>query len=620
MKIIKSDKEILLKFIIILFLISSLLILPACKTDSVSKKTISATDTTEKVKETTTETTAITEVIDINPVEDEGILVPYIEGLKYDKDTNTYFALADNPYGLEVDTKAGVFIKEAIMVDDKIENGIGLIPEVIKVIQNFHTLKEKELRFPVPFDLVRVKGLIINLLESPKRDSYYGKTEEEYCWDTFNYLEIYAPESTIIYSPLKVQPTDQYNGCRILYSKESSNIDLSIILQSAEGLFYRGEGIHAGSLAISTKNTELIAVMSGYKNESGSEESYYYRVNTEIGMPLLKIKDNLLTAERYDPNIKIYYSIGQWEFNEEEQRYEGVKGLETGKDIFLEINGSKIFILPNDIFPSIEEIEKRNLEQIPVFEQKDIKEFGGLNIKGLDVVYRNAKWVYLDPIDNSMIGYWDNTEGQVIINSKVLKGEWEELFVGKTPEEIETYLAKVGEVEWNYENWSTGKIKLPLPLEISSSIIIENEAIFMFFKGLPKDVETQVYCPIPDVDSSIFPKDFNGENGGFALLKGDIKVDFDCSNRNDIITSKKETKNFKIGYPLLKIDGNDAFEEYELFKELESKIRGSQFFISLRMPVPDNAEPYSFYFTFNNVYSGAHWTLNLENNGHPFWF
>ena len=105
------NKKIFSIFLILLFLLT----ISSCKTSDIKlpKETTLFTETTKVTETTIVETTAITEIIDTSPIEDEGVIVPYIEGLKYDKETNTYYALKDNTYGLEVDTKAGVFVKDA---------------------------------------------------------------------------------------------------------------------------------------------------------------------------------------------------------------------------------------------------------------------------------------------------------------------------------------------------------------------------------------------------------------------------------------------------------------------------------------------------------------------------
>ena len=75
------------------------------------------------------------------PVEWEGVTINPIEGLRFDK--GTFFALKENPYGLENGEKAGVFVKDAVEINGIMESFFGLRPEVIEVIQKERMEKGK---------------------------------------------------------------------------------------------------------------------------------------------------------------------------------------------------------------------------------------------------------------------------------------------------------------------------------------------------------------------------------------------------------------------------------------------------------------------------------------------
>ena len=80
----------------------------------------------------------------------EEVNAPEIEGLKFDQETRKYL----NEVGVEV----GVWVEDAIEINGKMEDAIGLAPEVIRNILNEN--KEKGIfRFSLPFNLQKDKGI-----------------------------------------------------------------------------------------------------------------------------------------------------------------------------------------------------------------------------------------------------------------------------------------------------------------------------------------------------------------------------------------------------------------------------------------------------------------------------
>jgi len=123
------------KIIIVLLIITIFFIFTSCKT------------TIEDIKETSTETTVIpnsTEATSVveekisGSIEDEGIVIPEIEGLYYDRETNIFSTLPDNKYGLGADVKVGIFLKDAFELNGVVENSICLIPKIIKKLQDYN--------------------------------------------------------------------------------------------------------------------------------------------------------------------------------------------------------------------------------------------------------------------------------------------------------------------------------------------------------------------------------------------------------------------------------------------------------------------------------------------------
>ena len=111
-------------------------------------------ETVSPTTETTPETTA--EVI---------INAPAIEGLKFDNSTKTYFAEAGNPYGLEAGVEAGIYVKDAIEINGKMEDSVGLDPKIIEYKQNEIYKETKEYLCPIVFPLNEVKGIKIKEMD-----------------------------------------------------------------------------------------------------------------------------------------------------------------------------------------------------------------------------------------------------------------------------------------------------------------------------------------------------------------------------------------------------------------------------------------------------------------------
>ena len=80
------------------------------------------------------------------------MIIPPVEGLRYDKESNTFFTEAGNPYGLEAGEKAGVFVKDAVEINCKMESAIGLVPKVLEVMQKKIMEEEKEFKYALPFN------------------------------------------------------------------------------------------------------------------------------------------------------------------------------------------------------------------------------------------------------------------------------------------------------------------------------------------------------------------------------------------------------------------------------------------------------------------------------------
>ena len=162
-------------------------------------------ETTAPVETTTQETTQettppTTEVVETGPIEYEGVLIEPIEGLRFDN--GTFFAVAGNPYGLEAEAKAGIFVKEAFEFNKEKINSIAFCPEVIDFWQHKFFDEKGKIFLPVPLDPIQAKGAQIDVVDkiaSTSLDRTGGTS-----------LLINAPIGTKIYAPLKTELREDY--------------------------------------------------------------------------------------------------------------------------------------------------------------------------------------------------------------------------------------------------------------------------------------------------------------------------------------------------------------------------------------------------------------------------
>lgn len=293
---------------------------------------------------------------EIGPVGDEGVTIPAIEGLKYDAKTNTFFAVEGNPYGLEAETKVGVFVKDAFEFNGQMENSIGLKPEVIEFWQNKVLLESKELRFPFFIDLSKSEGVRVELLENELANE--AENLDGLRAENFTLLAIDAPKDTIIYSPLKTNVSGELTGFYIFNKDDESDYyEAGVVIPEdlrTKILYKDQERIDWASINFIIRKSEVvIPTLIEYGNRSHSE--------TEIGTPLFKIIDSLSNDEEQPVNdnldqvfhgkflLDFRYELTQATYDDEAKRYVAAMLLETGKDIFLEINKIKVFIISADV-------------------------------------------------------------------------------------------------------------------------------------------------------------------------------------------------------------------------------------------------------------------------------
>jgi len=310
-----------------------------------------------ETKEETQETTPETEVIDTSPVEDEGVLVPYIEGLKYDAEANTYFAGASNPYGLEVGEKAGVFVKDAVEINGVMENSIALRSEVIKYLQEKILEEKNEIKIFIPFDVRGIKELKINLEDNKLL------TEANYI-EKPTYLGFpNLPEGTIIYSPLETnlkEDTWRLKGIEYWPSSDKENPDgFSFNLNPLDKFFskepsLRGVKLTVGRSVIQCAGAKLLLnIKDSVALGPDLGGIPHFETEGNLGMPLFEIigspENNTAMREFFNNNSFImYFEGGQYRYDEEKKEVINEGYVNTGKDILMEQEGLKISYLPAD--------------------------------------------------------------------------------------------------------------------------------------------------------------------------------------------------------------------------------------------------------------------------------
>ena len=441
---IKNNK--IIKFII-LFLISALLLFPACKTELSSKDT---TPTTKIIEESSDKTINNTDIPTEETLTGKSIVVPEIEGLKYDKETNIYSTLPDNRYGLEADIEVGIFLINAFELNGIVENSICLMPEIIKKFQDYNLFKDHEYQFPIPFDLVRTNSVIMNVI--PIELNYDDPEKKDYYLDKYTHLQIKVPDNTQLYSPIETKITDEWNGCIFYYKKFEEYKDsfqnyIRLTLNSTDQLKYKEPNEILGAHITINEINNCISSFSMSPDDIKKYDNPnpvgppWYKAETEIGTPLLLLdnepgkNDNSYPLD-VKPSLEMFFNVYKVGFDEERQWYKIIKNLDTAEDIFLEIENIKVSIIPPDNFPLDEEIKNRNTQNnILISETKDT--FNGIKVSELDNIWRYNRWVYIDRKDNTIIGYWDENNKKIILVSPILKGEWSDLFVGLPLEKVQ---------------------------------------------------------------------------------------------------------------------------------------------------------------------------------------
>jgi len=291
-------------------------------------------------------------------IEWEGVVFSPIEGLRFDK--GTFFAEADNPYGLKEGEKAGVFIKDAVEINGVMESSIGLVPKVIEVMQKEIMEKDKEFRYPLPFNLEEAKGIKIREVADTESDEW--AKSEGYFWDNNTYLEISnVPIGTVIYS--SVSTKENGYGIMVNYFGERSDyyiFDFEVVPSTLGESYFRNEKIDQGWLEISAIGIKLLPV--GIENNITENEwgIYCFSTETKAGTPIANVitqeylddqywgKKNIPSDPLNEPSISIKYNINQLKPKDKDGNYTGVtKFLNRGLESLLKLGEKNLLVFIN---------------------------------------------------------------------------------------------------------------------------------------------------------------------------------------------------------------------------------------------------------------------------------
>ena len=358
-------KIILFAVVVTVFICSQ----SGCKFEAkqIEETGMSTTETTQTttpettVPETTTapETTAqetvppTTEVIETGPVEYEGVMINPIEGLRFDN--GTFFALDGNPYGLEAETKAGVFIKDAFELNGEKTNAFGFFSEFLNYQQKKMAKENHELNFPIPVNLEKVKGAKIDILESKYFNGIESVKEQALENEKITFLGIKFDnfnQEIFVYTPVETRHDNQYDG--FTYSPvfgdkdKNDQLDFSFTFVPAnklwEGTFWKNYEV---------QNGEVDFVISGAELTLGDPlinlgDQRYLNIGP-LGLEFLKIKQKPnveleFMSEGY--SIFMEYRFIQWKWDEANQKWALDRRHLTGEEIILKIENIPSFILP----------------------------------------------------------------------------------------------------------------------------------------------------------------------------------------------------------------------------------------------------------------------------------
>lgn len=310
--------------------------------------------TKETTQETTTqETTAPTETIP-QTVEYKGMVFPLPEWSEANPQTGEILALVGNPYGVEAGTKIGQCIKDAFELNGKMENSIGLRPEVIEVLQQKYLKENKEFKFPIPFNLDKDKG--IKMVESEDYSLRFYEGIENLNWAT--------PKIILISNvPLGVNLLSPVNSDNFIVRKNNDGSFIfsffRLIDTNINDIIFEGKKIDSVDLSICANGIKLPENF-----QEKLEPPLPLVTNIKIGMPFGEIiEKKFLEIFQIDSKtgnqnfnldeFSITMCLGMVQGNEDGRLREATGYLQTASDNFLAITTDETKI-PISLIPADE--------------------------------------------------------------------------------------------------------------------------------------------------------------------------------------------------------------------------------------------------------------------------
>ncbi len=199
--------------------------------------------------------------------------------------------------------------------------------------------------------------------------------------------------------------------------------------------------------------------------------------------------------------------------------------------------------------------------------------FSGLEIEGLETIFQNGRWEYVDTGDGLIAGYWNGEDGRYEHTANVLRGEWIGLFVNAIEKNEEVKASLKENENWTVKRWEEGKIKLLLPFEMKTGVVVEEKKALgivkegvipkvLLISGLPSD--TLIYAPFTVSSDNIAITMPSSESSisGLTIGVGDTQPVLDIwfknldqkINTDDI---KPEEPPIKFGHPFFEVDKED---------------------------------------------------------------
>jgi hypothetical protein len=214
--------------------------------------------------------------------------------------------------------------------------------------------------------------------------------------------------------------------------------------------------------------------------------------------------------------------------------------------------------------------------------EKTAEAFIGLEIEGLNHVYQNGRWEYVDPNDNLTAGYWDEKEGKFELTSNVLRGDWKGLFVAQNSNKIEDPSPGM----WSKNNWNEKIIKIPIPFDIIKGGEIKEIAAYKDILARRIDInnffgKTLIISNLSDgaliftpytPHSAFFGKD--GNNCTALFWRGGIRLYIlykDLEQYIGPLEINYTGKNMEVGVPILKVNKEDILTSRFLPNDLLSR-------------------------------------------------